>query len=339
MICSATCPVNGQVAPFCGDYALLGIASWVFLFNLLDKLQYMGHHHHKERPEEAGKVRKRLKVAFVLNFFFTIIEFVGGAITNSMAILSDAVHDLGDTVAIGSALWLEKVAEKGRDDRYTYGYRRFSTLGALLTSLILFAGSIIILREAIPRLLQPQEVMAKGMMWMALLGIIFNGLAVLRLKGGGASLNNRAVMLHLMEDVLGWVAVLVGSIIIYYTGWFWIDPLLSIGVAIYILYHVFGNMRKILDVFLQSTPSNIDIIGMESELVALDGVQEVHDTHIWSLDGNYNVLSIHVVVDVNTSGATQQTIRGKADEIIRAYGIDHPTVAIEFKGEECHNCQ
>jgi cobalt-zinc-cadmium efflux system protein len=297
------------------------------------------HHHHKDKPEEAGKVRMRLQVAFALNFFFTIIEFIGGAITNSMAILSDAVHDLGDTVAIGSALWLEKVAERGRDNRYTYGYRRFSTLGALLTSLILFAGSIIILSESIPRLLEPQEVMTKGMMWMALLGILFNGLAVLRLRGGNASLNNRAVMLHLMEDVLGWVAVLVGSIVIHYTGWFWIDPLLSIGVAIYILFHVFGNVRKILDVFLQTTPADLDVAGMETELVALDGVHEVHDIHSWSLDGNYNVLSIHIVVDSNASVPSQQSIRGKADEIIRTYGIDHPTVAIEFKGEACPNCK
>lgn len=300
----------------------------------------MGHHHHpnKAKPEEVGKVRMRLKVAFALNFLFTIIEFVGGALTNSMAILSDAVHDLGDTVAIGSALWLEKVAERGRDNRYTYGYRRFSTLGALLTSLILFAGSIIILSEAIPRLIEPQEVMAKGMMWMALLGILFNGLAVLRLRGGSASLNNRAVMLHLMEDVLGWVAVLVGSVIIHYTGWFWIDPLLSIGVALYILFHVVGNVRKILDVFLQTTPSDFDRVGMEEELLAVEGIHEVHDTHVWSLDGNYNVLSIHVVVDADSSGSTQQSIRVKADQIIRDYGIDHPTVAIEFKGEACHNC-
>ncbi len=299
----------------------------------------MGQHHHNDHSEDSGNVRTRLKVAFALNFFFTIIEFVGGALTNSMAILSDAVHDLGDTVAIGSALWLEKVAEKGRDDRYTYGYRRFSTLGALLTSLILFAGSVIILYEAIPRLLQPQEVMSKGMIWMALLGILFNGIAVLRLQGGNTSLNNRAVMLHLMEDVLGWVAVLIGSIVIHYTGWFWIDPLLSIGVAIFILSHVVGNVKKILNVFLQTTPPDFDLAGMETELLSVDGVQDVHDTHVWSLDGTYHVLSIHLVIDIKLSGMAQQNIRGEADQIIRNYGIDHPTVAIEFKGEECHNCQ
>jgi cobalt-zinc-cadmium efflux system protein len=297
------------------------------------------HHHHKEKHQEDGNVRMRLKVAFALNFFFTIIEFIGGAITNSMAILSDAVHDLGDTIAIGSALWLEKVAEKGRNKRYTYGYRRFSTLGALLTSLILFAGSILILYEAIPRLLEPQEVMATGMIWMALLGILFNGLAVWRLRGGNASLNNRAVMLHLMEDVLGWVAVLLGSVVIYYTEWYWIDPLLSIGVAIVILFHVVGNVKKILDVFLQTTPNDFDLQGMESELRSVAGVHDIHDTHIWSLDGNYHVLSIHVVVNADASGATQQCIRAESDKIIRNYDIDHSTVAIEFIGEKCHNCE
>jgi len=259
------------------------------------------HHHFKEGVENTVQVRKRLMVAFGLNLVFTIIEFIGGAITNSIAILSDAVHDLGDAVAIGSALWLEKVAEKGRTKRYSYGYRRYSTLGALLTSLILFVGSVIILTEAIPRLFNPEEVMSEGMMWMALLGIFFNGLAVLRLRGGEGSLNNKAVMLHLMEDVLGWVAVLIGSIVIHYTLWYWLDPLLSIGVAVYILYNVIYNIRKILEVFLQTTPPDFDQDGMEKELLAIDGVNEVHDTHVWSLDGNYNILSIHMVVSEDLS--------------------------------------
>jgi cobalt-zinc-cadmium efflux system protein len=182
--------------------------------------------------------------------------------------------------------------------------------------------------------------MATGMMWMALLGISFNGLAVLRLKGGNASLNTRAVMLHLMEDVLGWVAVLVGSIVIHYTGWLWIDPLLSIGVALFILFHVVANVRKILEVFLQTTPSDIDLKGMEKELVAMEGVHDVHDTHIWSLDGNYNVLSIHVVVDDDLPRRSQQVIKAKVEKIVRTYGIDHPTIAMEFKGEQCeNNCQ
>lgn len=295
----------------------------------------MGQHHHHSSKGDGISVRKRLKVAFLLNFFFTIIELVGGVLTNSMAIMSDAVHDLGDTIAIGSALWLEKVAERKRDRNYTYGYRRFSTLGALLTSIILFAGSILILSEAIPRLLQPQEVMAKGMLWMAVLGIVFNGLAAWRLHGGNTSLNNRAVMLHLMEDVLGWVAVLIGSIVIHYTGWFWIDPLMSVGIAIFILFHVIRNIRKILSVFLQSVPAEIDREDMEADLTSLDGVRGMHDLHLWSLDGSYNVMSVHLVVHSGLSEKQQQNIREQAVVVAKRFGIQHPTIALEFDGEEC----
>ncbi len=209
------------------------------------------------------RLRNRLKVAFLLNFIFTIIELIGGFFTNSVAILSDAVHDLGDTIAIGSALWLEQISQRGRNRQYTYGYKRFSTLGALITSIILISGSVVILYEAIPRFFTPQEVKSTGMMWMAILGILFNGLAVLRLKGGDESLNHRAVMLHLLEDVLGWVAVLLGSIIIGFTNWFWIDPLLSVLVAAFILYNVWGNLRAVLLVFLQSTPNDFDSDGLQ----------------------------------------------------------------------------
>ncbi|HBX89411.1 MAG TPA: cation transporter [Marinilabiliaceae bacterium] len=297
-------------------------------------------HLHQRLIGEQDKVgvKRRLQTAFALNFFFTIIEFIGGAITNSMAILSDAVHDLGDTVAIGSALWFEKIAERERNDRYTYGYRRFSTLGALITSTILVVGSVLILYESIPRLLKPEEVMARGMMWMAVLGIVFNGIAAVRLRGGGASLNNRAVMLHLLEDVLGWVAVLVGSVIIHYTQWYWIDPLLSIGVAVFILSSVIINLKSILRVFLQTSPVGFDKAAMEKEILALENVLALHDTHVWSLDGNFNILSIHLVVPENLSPAGQSEVRAKADKIIKSYEIDHPTIALEFEGDDCVQC-
>ncbi|ASB47856.1 cation diffusion facilitator family transporter [Alkalitalea saponilacus] len=298
----------------------------------------MGHYHHTKEKKDPG-VRKRLKVAFVLNFSFTIIEFIGGVYTNSMAIISDAIHDLGDTVAIGSALWLEKVATKKRDSKYTYGYKRFSTLGALLTSLILLVGSVIIIYEAIPRLIAPQPVLAMGMMWLAVLGIVFNGIAVLRLRGGNASLNNRAVMLHLMEDVFGWFAILIGSIIIKLTGWYWIDPILSLVVAAYILFNVFKNLRSILRVFLQSVPDNFDASKLESELLAINGVTEVHDIHTWTMDGNYHVLSLHLVVEHHSTIEQLIQIRSIANAKVKDFGIHHPTIALEFENEKCDICE
>ncbi len=301
-------------------------------------MDHHNHFHRREAEHDMIGVRKRMIGAFLLNFFFTIIEFIAGALTNSMAILSDAVHDLGDTIAISSALWFEKKAEKTRDRKYTYGYRRYSTLGALLTSGILVIGCVLILYESIPRLINPEEVMATGMFWMSILGIVFNGLAALRLSGGGKSLNSRSVMLHMLEDVLGWVAVLVGSIIIYYTSWYWIDPLLSIGVATFILVNVIRNLRDILNVFLQTSPPDFNRDGMEKELLALDKVKDLHDTHVWSLDGTFNILSIHLVVNADVTVADQIEIRTKANRIIRSYGVDHPTIALEFDGEDCSLC-
>lgn len=297
------------------------------------------HIHHNHPQSNAKSVRNRLKVAFALNFIFTIIELIGGYLTNSVAILSDAIHDLGDTIAIGSALWLEKVSERTRDERYSYGYKRFSTLGALITSIILVAGSVVILYEAIPRLFSPQEVKSTGMMWMAFLGIAFNGIAVLRLKGGGGSLNNKAVMLHLIEDVVGWIAVLIGSIIIYYTNWFWIDPILSLLVAGFILYSVFGNLRSVLLVFLQSTPKGFDVNAIQSELFKIDGVLDVHDFHSWSLDGDYHILSIHIVVPDGFSQHQIIHLKKMAADVIQKSGIDHPTIAIEFEREACEYCK
>ncbi len=298
------------------------------------------HHHHHHNSSETGdiSVRKRLLGAFFLNLFFTIIEFIGGAITNSMAIYSDAIHDLGDTIAIGSSLWLEKVSERKRDEKYSYGYRRFSTLGALITSVILFAGSIIIIVQSIPRFLEPQEVMAKGMIYMSILGIIFNGLAFFRLMGGGKSLNNRAVMLHLLEDVLGWVAVLIGSIIIKYTGWYIIDPILSLGVATYILYNVIGNLKDIIKVFLQSVPDDFNIDEFEEKVLAIEGVKEIHDVHTWSMDGDFHVLSVHLVISDTLAKDDIIRIRQKATQTIIDLGIQHPTVALEFESEACIIC-
>ncbi len=297
------------------------------------------HHHHAHPDKKVPGVRKKLKVAFLLNFSFTIIEFIGGVYTNSIAIISDAVHDLGDTIAIGSALWLEKVSERGRDEKYSYGYKRYSTLGAFITSAILLAGSIIIIYEAIPRILNPQPVMAVGMMAMAVLGIIFNGIAVLRLQGGDQSLNNKAVMLHLIEDVLGWIAVLVGSIVIKFTGWYWIDPILSLGVAAFILYNVIVNLKSIAAIFMQTTPGDFDGDKVCSALMAIQNVMEVHDIHTWSMDGNYHVMSVHLVVPVNLSTEQQVAVRSEAHVILRKFGINHPTIAIEFKGEECDICK
>ncbi len=293
------------------------------------------HQHHSHHVHDHGHhVTGNLRFAFFLNLFFTILEIVGGILTNSVAILSDAVHDLGDTIAIGLSWYFENYSKKESTPTYTYGFARFSLVSALLNATILLLGSGFIIVKAIPRLMNPEEVHTTGMIGFAIIGVIANGIAVLRVSKG-SSLNQRMVYLHLMEDVLGWIAVLVGSIIIYFTGWLIIDALLSIAIATWVLFNAQKNLRATLKVMLQSTPENIDLGAMERDLLALPRVTEIHDIHTWSLDGNYHVLSLHIVVEDGTEQQQITDVKCKARGIIQKMGISHETIQVDFVSEDC----
>jgi len=213
-----------------------------------------------EHKHEHSLKSKNIRFAFFANFFFTILEIVGGLLTNSVAILSDALHDLGDTVSLGLAWYFERVAKKKADQRFSFGYARFSLLGALVNSFVLLGGSVFILSKAIPRLLQPQEVHETGMLFLSVIGIAVNGVAVLRLKKG-QSLNEKVVSWHLLEDVLGWIAVFVVSLLLLFFDLPILDPLLSIGITLFVLYNVVKNLKEVLRIFLKGVPSHLSISG------------------------------------------------------------------------------
>ncbi|MEK6477924.1 cation diffusion facilitator family transporter [Catalinimonas sp. 4WD22] len=297
----------------------------------------MGHHHGEHDHEDGHHhaISSNLKVAFFLNLSFTIIEFIGGWFTNSMAILSDAIHDLGDTFAIGSSLFLENYSQKGRSNKYSFGYKRFSPLSALINSVILLAGSVIIIVEAVPRLINPESVNAQGMLYLSIAGLVFNGAAVFRLKKGGKSINQRTVMLHLMEDVLGWAAVLVGSIVMIFADLPIIDPILSLCIAVYIFWNAFQNLRQVMNIFLQAIPENVDIEKVKAALASIEDIQEMHDTHIWTLDGNYNILSVHLVIRENMRLSELADLRTKVNDVLKNFQIDHITTQFEVPGEVC----
>jgi len=292
-------------------------------------------HHHEAGHAHIHPVTSNLKVAFFLNLTFTIIEFIGGVLTNSMAILADAIHDLGDTFAIGSSLFLENYAQKGRSKTFSFGYKRFSPLSALINSIILLVGSIIIVYESVPRLLNPEPVASEGMLYLAILGVLMNGAAVLRLKKGGNSINQRTVMLHLMEDALGWVAVLIGSIVMLFADIPIIDPILSLGIALYILWNAFKNLRKVLHIFLQGTPRNVDLEEVKKDLLKLEHVQDIHDTHVWTMDGSYNILTFHLVIRENKKLSELAELRKQVIDMLKNHHIDHTTVQFEVPGEVC----
>ncbi|HEY1025735.1 MAG TPA: cation diffusion facilitator family transporter [Sphingobacteriaceae bacterium] len=292
-------------------------------------------HSHDAGHVHIHPVTGNLKVAFALNLSFTIIEIIGGFFTNSVAILSDAVHDLGDSIAIGASLWMEKYSQKGRSTSFSYGYKRFSPLAAFISSLILVIGSVFIISSAIPRLADPQPVHANGMIWLAVLGVFFNGLAVLKLGRSGNSLNQKAVMLHLLEDALGWIAVLAGSVIMYYTEWYWIDPLLSLAIAALILYNAIRNLIATLKLFMQSVPAGVDQERIIGQLSVLGGIKAVHDLHAWSLDGSYNVASVHLVIDEVTTAEDQKKLRHDAVHVLQHNNVHHATVQLEYENEHC----
>jgi len=285
------------------------------------------HHHHSN---------KNIKTAFFLNLAFTILEILGGLWTNSLAILSDAVHDLGDSVSLGLAWFLDNYAQRGEDERFSYGYRRFSLLGALINTIILIVGAFFVLTQAIPRLIAPEHANAQGMALFAIVGILANGAAVLRLKGS-KSMNAQIVAWHLMEDVLGWVAVLIVAIILMFVDIPILDPVLSILISLYILYNVVKSLRETLSLFLQAVPKNIKIKTIEEQLTSITDVESIHHTHIWSLDGEHHILTTHIVVAAHTSKAQTLEIKQSVKCILHEYNFSHITTEIEYSPEDCSN--
>jgi cobalt-zinc-cadmium efflux system protein len=297
------------------------------------------NYHHDHFEDHHGHIHhhhaiKNLKFAFALNFIFTLIEAIGGFLTNSIAILSDALHDLGDTLAIGLSWYFQKLSGKSRSQSLSYGYKRLSLVSALISAIILLIGSVLIIYKAIPRLINPEIVHVKGMFVIAIIGVFVNGVAVLQLKKGQSS-NERVVMLHLLEDVLGWLAILFGSVLMYFFGWPIIDPILSIMIAVFILWNALKNIKEFVRIFLQGIPKNVDIDTISENIKEIPNVESVHDVHIWSMDGEYNVLSAHLVVDDNLSANNIIEIKNQARNIFRKFNINHETLEFEYKSEVC----
>ena len=292
----------------------------------------MGHNH--KHTHGAHHETKNIKVAFFLNLVFTIIEIIGGILTNSMAILSDALHDLGDSFSLGMSWYFQNLSNKKPNDKFTYGYSRFSLLGALLNSVILFAGSIFIIYKSTNRIMHPEEVEEVGMMYLAILGIIVNGAAVLKLKRG-TSINERVVSLHLLEDVLGWVVVLVASIIMQFVEVPWLDAALSLGIAGYILFNVYKNLKDSLRVVLQASPieGETDVLHKKIEQELEGG--EIRDFHLWSLDGEYHICTIHIKLAKEISCQEQDLLRAKIKGILVKDHIVHTTIEFQMGEEGC----
>ena len=275
------------------------------------------------------KIEKNILLAFILNLSFAIFEFFGGILTNSIAIISDSIHDIGDSISIGISYFLEKKSKQQPDDIYTYGYARYSVIGAVITTCILLIGSSFIIISAIKRIINPVEVNYDGMIIFALIGVITNFIAAY-LTSKGESLNQKSVNLHMLEDVLGWLVVLLGSIIIKFTSISIIDPLMSILVSIFILINSLKNFKLIIDIFLEKIPNSISIPDLKKHLLEIKGIKDIHHIHIWSLDGINNYATMHIVTTENDCN-----IKNKIKEELRDHGINHVTIETETTSEKC----
>lgn len=292
----------------------------------------MAHNHsHGHSHGHKDAASRNIVTAFVLNLSFAAIELVGGLLTNSVAILSDALHDFGDSVSLGVAWALQKKSGRKRDGKYSYGYKRFSLLGSVFLSGVLLVSSIFIITESVQRLFDPQEVNAKGMFWLAVVGIVINGAAVLRLKKG-KTLNERAVLIHMMEDVLGWIAVLAVSVVMMFADLPFLDPLLSLCITAWVLWNVWRNLKATFKILLQGVPEDIDTAELTAGILDLEGVESLHDLHVWSQDGITHVGTVHVVVSADTGCDEMYRIKEAVRGVCRDRQIDHMTVEMDMSG-------
>jgi len=277
------------------------------------------HHHHK-------KARDNLAFVFLLNFTFNIIVIIGGLATNSMAILADCIHDMSDTLSMAIAWILEHVAQKGATDKFSYGYQRFSILGAVITSSFVIVMAFFILSEAIPRLFSPEGVDAEGMLIIGIIGLVFKTISVWRLHGG-ETFNEKAIFYHLLGDIFEWIAILIlSAILIFWQDVSYLDPFVSIAIAIWLIFNLGRTLYKSLEVLLQKTPDNFDVEGFKQQILDIDGVNALDDFHIWSLDGIDSVMTVKVDVDF---GKNVENIKKEIYEISNKYHVVDITIELD----------
>ena len=271
------------------------------------------------------KVKYTVWVAFFLNLSYAIVEFIAGGIFGSSAVLADSVHDLGDAIAIGISAFLETISNREEDRQYTLGYKRFSLLGALVTAVILITGSILVILENITKLFNPQPVNDEGILWLGILAVSINVLASLVVRKGKTK-NESILSLHFLEDTLGWLAVILMAIILKFTDWYILDPLLSLVISIFILTKAIPRFWSALKIFLDAVPEGVETGDLEKDLEALINVKSVNQLSIWSMDGLENNAIIHLCLeDWEQMLETKNQVR----QLLEERGIQNITIEVD----------
>ena len=276
------------------------------------------------------KSSRNMTIAFLLNFSFAIIEFIFGLLFHSSAVLADAIHDTGDALAIGLSTLFEKISTKKEDREYTLGYKRYSLLGALLTSVILLVGSTLVIVENVPKLFAPEKVNYDGMLILGIVAIAVNT-AASRVVSHGHSHNESILSLHFLEDILGWLAVVGVSIILRFTDWYFLDPLLSLVIAGFILSKALPKFWENIQIFLDHVPSDVDLSQLYQEIAVLENVRAITQLNVWTTDGLEKYAMLHICLEnPNLLAETQAVLRQK----LLAYGIAKVTIQTDESLQE-----
>lgn len=286
------------------------------------------------------KKGNNILIVSLMNLLFVVIELIGGLVTGSISILSDSIHDFGDALTLFIAYFLEKKSGKKPDKKYTYGYLRYSLIGAIVTATILLIGSIFVIYNAVQRIMNPVEINYHGMIVFAIIGLIIN-IVGFRLTHKTKNMNEKMISLHLLEDTLSWIIVIVISVVMMFTDAVILDPILSIIISLYILLHVVKNIKQVIDIILEKVPEDIDVDVLKSELEKEFDIKEIHHVHIWTMDGENNYLTMHVVVDSNEQKENIIKLKNEIKKELQKKNINHATIEIEYEDENCHdiNCE
>ena len=271
------------------------------------------------------KTKHAVWLAFFLNLSYAIVEFIAGGVFGSSAVLADSVHDLGDAIAIGVSAFLETISNREEDSHYTLGYKRFSLLGALVTAVILMTGSVLVILENITKLFHPQPVNDEGILWLGIIAVSINVLASLVVRKGKTK-NESILSLHFLEDTLGWVAVILMAIVLRFTDWYILDPLLSLVISFFILSKAIPRFWSTLKIFLDAVPEGVDIKQVKSDLEQLDHVASINQLNLWTMDGLEKNAIVHVCLkEIEQMEVCKEAIRA----MLKDYGFQNITIEVD----------
>lgn len=278
-----------------------------------------------------------IKLTFILNTIFTIIEFFAGMLTNSITISSNAIHDLGDSIILLFSWLLEIKSKRPRNDKYTYGYRRFSLAGGLINAGVLFFGAFIILYGGINRLIHPEEINGLLMFYFAIIGVIFNGIGVYKLFRDRNS-NSRSLYLNILGDVIGWISILFSSIMVLVFNITYLDSIISICMAIWLFTHSILEMIKIFTTLMQTAPKDVDLTNISTKIIEVNGIIDVHDFHVWDLDHDDYIATLHIVIDEDIKELEQiMNLKENLKILLEKYKINHATIEVDTINQAIKN--